>query len=393
MEGRILMNSAEDVKAPKKMKKWQKVILIVLLVIVGLMLAAAIALYAVFSHFYNKMNYVPIDDSNETIVYDIPDETDYPLDELDSIPTQTVTDSEGNQLPPVTVAPSETTPPVTEDPKVEEEVKESIDNNVNTNNNNLIKVGKNVRNILLVGTDGLTVNDRGRSDTMILLTINENTGKITMTSIMRDIYLYIPGVGAYNRINASYAYGGIPMLVDTIRQNFKLEIDEYVRVNFNAFEYIVDTMGGVDIVLTQEEINYVGLGGKAQPGLVHLNGAQALAYCRCRSIPKGKLDGDFSRTARQREFLTIMSEKLRGMSISELSELVDVFLPYVTTNLTQTDILGLLAKAPKYLNYEIESARLPVDGSWQFARIRGMSVITVDFQKNINALKKIVAGN
>lgn len=379
------MNGAEGANTKKKMKKWQKVLLIVLLVILGLMLAAAITVYAVFSHFYNKMNYVPLDDSSETIIYDIPDETDFPVDAIPPVATQTVTDENGNQLPPVTVE-----PPVTEDPNAEKENNELIDNNINTNKDYVIKVDKNVKNILLVGTDGLTANDRGRSDTMILLTINEKTGKITMTSFMRDIYLYIPGVNAYNRINASYAYGGIPMLVNTIRQNFKLQIDQYVRVNFNAFEYIVDTMGGVDLVLTKEEIAFVGLKGKAEPGLVHLNGAQALAYCRCRSIPKGKLDGDFSRTARQREFLTVMSEKLRTMSISEMSELIDVFLPYVTTNLTQGDILGLLANAPKYLKYDIESARLPVDGSWQFTRIRGMSVIAVNFQKNIDELEKIV---
>lgn len=388
------MNPADTLNTKKKMKKWQKVLLIVLLSLLGLMLAAAIALYAVFSYYYGKVEYVPLDEHNETIIYDVFDETD-PPEVIETDPprtaTQTVTDEQGNQLPPITVTldPPQTTVPVTDDPKVEDDVKQEIDQNVQKEDDK-IKVAKNVKNILLIGTDGRTVSDRGRSDTMILLTINENTKKITMTSFMRDIYLYIPTVGKYNRINSSYASGGVPLLLDTIERNFKLEIDQYVRVNFDAFEYIIDTLGGADIELTQEEINFVGLGGKATPGLVHLNGAQALSYCRCRSVPKGDLKYDFARTARQREFLSIMSKKLQGMSIAQMTELLEVFLPHVTTNIKQSEMLSLLTSAPKYLGYKVESARIPIDGSWSNATIRGMSVLRINFDKNIRYLKKIM---
>lgn len=382
------MNKEKKTKKKTKMKKWQMILLIVLAAILALLLTAAVALYALFAHYYNKLDYAPLEDHTETIVYDIEDETDWPLEDgsSDAPPTQTVTDAQGSQLPPVTA------PPVTEDPKVEAEVKDNIDQNVK-NEPDLIKVGKNVKNILLIGTDGRTTKERGRSDSMILLTINENTKEITMTSFMRDIYLYIPEVNTYNRINASYAYGGVPLLINTIKQNFRLEIDQYVRVNFDSFRYIVDCLGGVDIELNQKEIDYIGMTGQATPGMVHLNGAQALAYCRCRYVPKGNLDGDFARTARQREFLEIMSQKLKGLSVSELTELLDIFLPYVTTNLTQGDILGLLANCAKYLDYDIKSERLPVSGSWKYATIRRMSVLSVDFDKNIKALEKIVGGN
>lgn len=391
------VNTTDSVNTKKKMPRWQKVLLIVLLVILGLMLTAAIALYSVFSHYYGKMEYVPLDDSNETIIYDIPDETDPEESEETLAPiviTQTVTDEQGNDLPPITVTVIQptTTAPVTENPKVEQETNDQIKENVSSNQST-IKVDKKVKNILLVGTDGLTPDSRGRSDTMILLTINENTGKITLTSFMRDIYLYIPEVDTYNRINASYAYGGVPLLVKTIKKNFKLDIDQYVRINFDSFKYIIDTLGGADIELTQEEIDYVGLHGKAEPGIVHLNGAQSLAYCRCRYIPKGNLDGDFGRTARQREFLAVMSEKLSGMSLSQLTELLDVFLPYVTTNMKQSDMLSLLANCPKYLKYDIESLRIPVDGSWKYAKIRKMSVLSIDFKKNIKALEKVMSGS
>lgn len=373
----------------KKMKRWQKVLLIVLISILGLMLTLAIVFYAVFSHYYNKMNIISLDEleKNESII-SVPDETDYPEEGGTSYITQTVTDENGNQLPPITIP--VTVPPVTDDPQVEQDNNDKIDQNIN--NNQLIKVDDNVKNILLIGTDGRTVNERGRSDTMILLTINENNGQIVMTSFMRDIYLHIPEIDSYNRINAAYSSGGISLLIKTIRENFKLQIDRYVRVNFVAFEYIVDTMGGVDINLTQEEINFIGMSGKAEPGVVHLNGAQALKYCRCRYVRKGNLTGDFARTARQREFLTIMSEKLRGQSFFELTELLDIFLPHVTTNLTQGEMLSLLTNVPTYLNYDIVSARLPVDGSWKYATIRRMSVLSVNFDKNIEELKRLING-
>lgn len=387
-------NEKSEKKVKKKMKKWQKILLIVLLTILGLLIAAALALYFISLHFYNKMNYVPLDEGSETIIYSIEDEKDEYDPEIDGEgDTVIVTDDQGNHVTDdqgstvTTVVP----PPIVEDPKVEEDAKDEIDNNISDDNDE-IKVNKNVRNILLIGTDGLKVNDRGRSDSMILLTINENTGKITMTSFMRDVYLHIPTVDTYNRLNASYAYGGVPLLIDTIEENFKLEIEQYVRVNYEAFKYIIDTMGGVDIKLSQAEIDYLMLGKDVKPGLVHLNGEKALEYCRCRKVSKDGLSGDFARTARQREFLTIMSNKLNGLGVFELSELLDVFLPHVTTNIKYSEMMTLLANVPKYLDYEITSARIPADGSWEYARIQGKSVIKINYKKNIAALEKIING-
>lgn len=356
------------------MKRWQKILLIVLLSILGVMIVSSIAIYALISHYYNKVNYVSLDDNAETIVYSIPEENESP-------PLDTVTDAQGN-IPQSPDGDSS----VTDDLKIEEDIE------ANKSDDYVMQFGKHIKNILLIGTDGRTDTDRGRSDTMILLSINEKTNQAVLTSFMRDIYLHIPEVNYYNRINAAYAHGGVPLLIKTIRENFKIQIDQYVQIDFTAFQYIIDTLGGVDIELTQAEIDYIGLRGQASPGIVHLNGSQALMYCRCRYVPKGNLDGDFARTERQREFLAIMSEKLKGLSLAKLNELLDLFLPQVTTNLQKSDLISLMSSSLKYLDYEFVGVCLPVDGTWKYQKIRQMSVITIDFKKNIEALEKVING-
>jgi len=391
----------------QKMKGWQKGLLIAALAIVTLLLAVIIIGYAIFSHYYNKMNIQPVDpDITEEIIVDISDDLwdpgdDDPITDPELTPTPEITGSvqqtpstSGNSSvteqpvtgsasitnAPVTTLPPVTVPPVTSSGKYD---------------NYVINFGKHVRNILLVGTDGRTLEERGRTDTMILLSINEKTGKIILTSFMRDIYVYIPGVRGedyHNRLNAAYAHGGITLLMKTLKENFKIKIDEYVRLNFQSFEKIVDILGGVDIELSQEEINYLRLGSSVKPGLVHLNGARALEYCRCRKVPKNGYGSDYARTERQREFLSIMFDKLKGMSLSNVKSILDAVLPNVYTNLTQSDILGLLAKFPTYIKYDIVSQRVPKPGTHESAKINGASVIAVDFDKNIEFLESSIGG-
>lgn len=357
------------------MKLWCKILITVVSVILALALIAGVSIFALISHYYNKLNYVPTDEDNEII--DIVDETD---DWSQQYPNVTGTGTTDPSLPPIDPTP----------PDQQKEIEDNIDDN--TNHEYVVDFDEDVTNILLVGTDGRTVTARGRSDSMIVLSINRKTKQIVMTSLMRDIYLHIPTIDTYNRINASYSSGGISLLLDTIEENFKLHIDKYVRINFFGFENVINKLGGVDITLTQAEINFVGLQGSAQPGVVHLNGAQTLRYCRCRYVPKGNLGADFARTARQREVLTLLSEKLKKMSFSTVNDLLNEFLPQVATNLTQSEITAMLFNFPTYSKYDIKSYNLPVSGSWKYARIRGMSVLSVDFEKNIKALENYING-
>lgn len=260
-----------------------------------------------------------------------------------------------------------------------------------------------VINILLIGNDSRKNGEDGRSDAMILLSVSSKTKGIYMTSLLRDMYVDIPGYGG-NRLNAAYSYGGAELLMETIRQNFGIAVNRYVLVNFEAFANLVDSVGGIELELTSEEISYVNgylveynmLLGRPQgtdnmdtsvSGLVHLNGAQALAYSRNRYIGT-----DFGRTERQRKVLTAVLGKLPGAVFTNLGGLMDGLLPNLTTNLTKEECFRLSLMAGKLLSYDIVSDNIPQPGTYKNATIRGMSVLEVDFETNGAYLRKKLYG-
>ena len=219
-----------------------------------------------------------------------------------------------------------------------------------------------VTNILLIGNDSRENGEDGRSDAMILLSISNRTKKIYMTSLLRDMYVEIPGYKD-NRLNAAYSYGGAELLMETIEQNFDIHISRYVLVNFEAFANLVDAVGGVDLELTGKEVEYVNgylveyniLLGRPEGtdyfddlsgGMVHLNGPQALAYCRNRYIGT-----DFGRTERQRKVLTEVIHKLPKGVLTNPKGLIDGLMPNLTTNLTQTECYRLSLMAPNIRYY------------------------------------------
>ena len=163
--------------------------------------------------------------------------------------------------------------------------------------------GKNsqVINILLVGQDRRPGESRARSDSVILCTVNKRTNTLVLTSILRDLYVQIPGYGN-NRINAAYAAGGMPLLNETLEYNFGIRVDGNVEVDFTQFQTIVDLMGGVSIELRQDEADLLNrtLDAGVEAGVQKLSGAQVLQYSRIRSLDG---DGDFSRTNRQQKVL------------------------------------------------------------------------------------------
>lgn len=259
-----------------------------------------------------------------------------------------------------------------------------------------------VTNILLIGTDSREGSDRGRSDSMILLSVNEVTQRVTMFSFLRDIYIYIPGVGS-TRLNHSYAYGGPELTMQTISENFGIRIDKYVQVDFYSFIQTVDAAGGVDIYVTDDEAALInqyldeindllgsprGTDSVAGGGDLHLNGKQALCYARIRYIGT-----DFARTSRQREVLNQVIEKTRGMSMSELDSFLNITLPLVTTNLTQSELFSILLNASAYIDYERISDSIPLDGTYSFMTVRGMSVIGMNFDANISVLRSEIYGD
>ena len=261
-----------------------------------------------------------------------------------------------------------------------------------------------VTNILLIGNDSRENGEDGRSDAMILLSISNKTKKIYMTSLLRDMYVDIPGHKG-NRLNAAYSYGGAELLMETIEQNFDIHISRYVLVNFEAFANLVDAVGGVDLELTSKEVEYVNgylveyniLFGRPEGtdyfadtsgGMVHLNGPQALAYCRNRYIGT-----DFGRTERQRKVLTEVIHKLPQGMLTNPKGLIDGLMPNLTTNLTQAECYQLSLMAPKLVTYDIIQNSIPLEGTYKDATIREMAVLEVDFEANKKFLQENLYGD
>ena len=260
-----------------------------------------------------------------------------------------------------------------------------------------------VINILLIGNDSRDQGTDGRSDAMILLSISNATKTVHLTSLLRDMYVEIPGYQS-NRLNAAYSYGGPELLMETLEQNFDISVNRYVSVNFQAFANVVDAVGGVDLELTNEEVKYINgylveyniLEGNPEgtyyldtslSGLVHLNGPQALSYCRNRM-----LGTDFARTERQRKVLSAIIAKAPSALLTNTSELINSILPNLTTNLTEKECRNLTLQASKLLTYDVIQGSVPIDGSYKNASIRGMSVLEVDFEANKEYLRKNIYG-
>lgn len=260
-----------------------------------------------------------------------------------------------------------------------------------------------VISVLLIGSDSRDSSSGGRSDAMILLTISDRTKTVHMTSLLRDMYVEIPGHDG-NRLNAAYAYGGAELLLETINQNLGTSVNRYAVVNFEAFANLVDAVGGVDMELTNEEVGWVNaylneyneLRGMpletdyldtSLSGNIHLNGAQALAYCRNRYIGT-----DFGRTQRQRKVLTAVLQKLPVAAVTNPAEIVNGLFGNLTTNLTQVECTQLALSAGKLLTYEMVQDSLPLEGTYSNATIREMSVLQVDFEQNKAYIRKEIYG-
>jgi len=239
--------------------------------------------------------------------------------------------------------------------------------------------GSDLLNILLVGQDAREGEESARSDSMILCTYNKATRHLTMTSFLRDLYIPIPGHGS-NRINAAYSFGGTPLLKKTIDENFNIAIDGSIEVDFNRFSEIIDQLGGVEIELRQDEAQVINrqTGSDLTEGLQKLDGFQALTYSRIRSLD---LDGDFSRTNRQRKVISALVDSLRDTGIQELTPVIGKILPMITTDLNRAQLfLYALEILPQLSEIDIQSQRIPADGTFTDKTIDGMSVLVADME-------------
>lgn len=251
--------------------------------------------------------------------------------------------------------------------------------------------GEDVINLLLIGQDRREGETRARSDTMILLSVNTKNNQIALVSLMRDLYVQIPGYSD-NRINAAYQWGGMELLDETILNNFGVEIDGNVEADFEQFEAIIDILGGVTVEMSKNEANYMKYvmeSGNIQEGVNQLNGRQALDFARMRG-----LDDDFHRTERQRRLLTQLAASLKSASASQLMDLVNEVLPHVSTDMSSTQMLSYASSAVQvYLSgAEITTGRIPAEGMFSNAEIKGMQVLVPDLDKCQSYLKTLIYG-
>ena len=248
-----------------------------------------------------------------------------------------------------------------------------------------------ITNILILNLDDYQEGDVGRSDSMIMLSIDTRHKKLKMTSFMRDMFVQIPGVGS-NRLNTAFTYGGAPLTVKTIENNFGVDIDRYVLIDYDAFETIIDSVGGVYIDVSDEEavyINEYSFRTDVVGGYQLLNGDLARSYARIR-----KIGDDFERTARQREVMSAAINQLKTADIGTINHVLSTVLPMITTNLSKTEVLNLASNALTYLNYPVEQLRLPEDGAYSNAMVMigGMeaSVLRPDLEANSESLVQFI---
>lgn len=260
-----------------------------------------------------------------------------------------------------------------------------------------------VYNILLIGEEALPQFGGRRSDSMILVSINSRDKKIYMTSLMRDLYVQIPGYSD-NKLNAAYAYGGSELLVNTIEKNLHVKIDGYAKVGFDSFEWIVNRLGGVEITLTAQEADYLRktdyISNPAYRNVVAgtqlMNGNQVLGYCRVRYVPNiNGTANDFGRTERQRIVLTKIFDKYKDNNIFSLISIFNECLPLVETDISKKDIQDLMETVVENKILNMETFRIPVSGSFDDeAKVGGQFVILVlDWQKNIDQLHEKIFGS
>jgi anionic cell wall polymer biosynthesis LytR-Cps2A-Psr (LCP) family protein len=317
--------------------------------------------------------------------------------------------------------------------------------NLELENGKEYKEIKGITNILLLGIDDRGTLEPVRADTIMILTLDDNNKKMKLTSIMRDTYVEIPGHG-YEKINHAFAYGGINLMAQTIEKSFNISLTQYVKINFDGFKDLADSVGGLDVkIRNYEEVNELnrcilleiydnpksdlekvksitdsaGLLGLREEGAtliknnprltksqynyifetagfvedigdVHLNGSQLLAYSRMRHVG----EGDFERNERQRAVVNLLTAKLKDTPQFKYLSIANKLLPYVKTNIGLTDALNLAYTTYKTSNFAVEQLQMPTtklsDG--RIYKNKGW-VLLMDKEQNSKILKEFIFEN
>lgn len=341
---------------PKKpFPGWLKITMIALLVLVLLLVITAVCAFLYVNSLFNKVNYVS---NHPTLSFE--EASSIAQEEWEPIPPDDTTPTEDVTIPSLPAEPEPS--------------------------------GDHYVNILLIGQDRRPGQGTQRSDSMILVTCNRRTNTITMTSIMRDQYVRIPGYGN-DKLCHAYQYGGMPLLDQTLADHFGIRIDGNIEVDFSGFESIINLLGGVDIELSSREVEYLyqEYGQHFQVGMNHMDGHQALIYSRIRG-----LDNDYNRSARQRKVLTCLIDRYKTQDLSTMLKLLDELLPLVTTDIPKDRLLSYAMELfPMMAKASVENLRIPADGTFRGGYIKVSSThrmwcqYNIDFEANRKILQEI----
>lgn len=261
-----------------------------------------------------------------------------------------------------------------------------------------VEMDENIVNIALFGVDRRDQTERGRSDSIMIATIDKKHNKIKLTSFMRDTYVNIKGHGM-DKINHAYSLGGPQLAIKTINENFKMDIRDYVMVDFFGLEKIIQAFGGITMDIKPEEIpdlNYYiqeladieGVEAPliTEPGEQLLNGIQAVTYGRIRHTG----NGDYERTDRQRRVLNALFEKVQEGGPIKYPFLVSQLLPYTETSMKRSDIIMLGAQVFTANISTLEQLRLPLEDASEGIFLEDIWYLWADITANTKYLHQFI---
>ncbi len=332
----------EQHKQPKK-KRGLKIFLIVLAVLLVIAGGAAAAVGVYYNRMMNKMN-----------IIELPEDTYVYTEETQLTEATEATKSAEEET---TEATTEATTVVTEPPRA---------------------TAEDIINILVVGQSSRAGEESRMADTTMLVSVNTFDGTVTVFSVLRDSYVKLPDYKGHvcGRAKFTVCYGlgynwggtagAMEMTNICMRDNFGVEVDHNIEIDFESFTRVVDLLGGIEIELTEAEANYLNdddlyVRYDVQPGKQYLDGMAALSYARMRKA-EGDSDSDIKRSARQRLVIEKLFEKVRGLSLSELQSVADTLLPEITTTMTPGDVVSILTRIlPVLKDVQIVGATIPYD--------------------------------
>lgn len=259
-----------------------------------------------------------------------------------------------------------------------------------------VKSDQGVTNVLLLGVDENDDGSDGRSDSNMLISIDSAKKKMRIVSFLRDSYLQIPTVGM-NKLNAAYADGGVALTMQTLENNYRVNIDRFVSVNFNNFAAVIDKMGGLDVPMSAPACTAMNENIRThfKAGTNHLNGKQCLYYARIRHATDSFGHDDYGRASRQRQVVELMITKIKKMNLIQSSTIMYEYLPYIKTNLTDTELAYLASVGATLSSYQTETKQIPAEGTFDDQKyVKGIGdVISLDLKKNCAILRQFLYGD